>query len=85
MTRIDFPDMVYAVVLGTMVVFGVKYIAGIFHSWALGANEKQYRLLAEKVVTLQAESQATLSTLQAHVSRLAASLTEIEKILKQVE
>lgn len=85
MTGIDVPDIVYAVVLGTMVIFGVKYISGIFHAWALGANEKQYRALAERVVTLQAESQESLSAVQADLAKIASGLAEIERILKQVE
>jgi hypothetical protein len=85
MTGIDIPDIVYALVFGTMVIFAVKYVSGIFKAWALGANEKQYRILAERVVTSQSEGQATLSALQADLSKLAASLAEIEKILKQVE
>jgi hypothetical protein len=85
MTTIDVSDMVYALVFGTMVIFGVKYISGIFHAWALGANEKQYRALAERVATSQSEGQATLSALRADLSKVAASIAEIEKILKQVE
>ena len=85
MTGIDIPDIVYALVFGTMVIFAVKYISGIFKAWALGANEKQYRILAERAVLSQSEGQATLSALQADLSKLASSLAEIEKILKQVE
>ncbi len=85
MTGIDIPDIVYALVLGAMVIFAVKYVSGIFKAWALGANEKQYRILAERVVVCQSEGQATLSALQADLSKLASSLKEIEKILKQVE
>ncbi|MGH8288646.1 MAG: hypothetical protein ACREV7_06405 [Steroidobacteraceae bacterium] len=85
MSAIDVPDIIYALVLGTMVIFGVKYIAGIFQAWALGANEKRYRILAERVVTAQSETQATLSALQADLSKVASSVAEIEEILKQVE
>lgn len=85
MTAVDVQDIIYALVFGTMVIFGVKYIAGIFQAWALGANERQFRALAERVVTTQSESQAALSALQADLSKVASSLVEIEKILKQVE
>ncbi|MGA7539713.1 MAG: hypothetical protein WBW93_13200 [Steroidobacteraceae bacterium] len=85
MTTIDVADMVYALVLGTMVIFGVKYISSFFQAWALGAHEKQYRVLAERVVTSQSEGQATLSALRADLSKIASSLAEIQKILKQVE
>jgi hypothetical protein len=79
------PDIIYAVVFGTMVIFGVKYISAIFQAWALGAHDKQYRALAEKVVLTQAENQAALTAMQADLSRISSSLGEIEKILKQVD
>lgn len=85
MTAVDVPDIIYALVLGTMVIFGVKYISGIFQAWALGANEKKYRALAERVAATQSESQAALSALRADLSKITSSLVEIEKVLKQVE
>ncbi len=85
MTTVDFPDIIYALVFGTMVIFGVKYIAGIFQAWAVGANERQYRTLAERAAAAQSESQEALSAIRADLSRMASSLLEIEKILKQVE
>jgi hypothetical protein len=61
------------------------FSAGIFQAWALGANERQYRALAERIASSQSEGQATLSALRADLSKVGASLAEIEKILKQVE
>ena len=85
MTGINVSSIIYALVFCAMVIFAVKYVSGIFKAWALGANEKQYRLLAERVAATQSESQATLTALQADFSKLASSLAQIEKILKQVE
>ncbi len=85
MTAVDVPDIIYALVLGTMVILGVKYISGIIQAWAVGASEKQYRALAEKAAAAQSESQEALSAIQAKLSKMASSLGEIEKILKQVE
>lgn len=85
MTSVDVQDIIYALVFGTMVIFGVKYMSGIIQAWAVGANEKQYRALAERTAAAQSESQEALSAIQAELSKMASSLGEIEKILKQVE
>jgi hypothetical protein len=58
MTTADVPDIIYALVFATMVIFGVKYISGIIQAWAVGASEKQYRALAERVAAAQSTSQA---------------------------
>ena len=85
MTTIDFPDMLYALLLALVLIFGVKYISGIFQAWAHGANEKQYRALAERAVAAQSEGQATMAAIQADLSKIASSLAAVEKILQQVE
>ena len=85
MTTVDVTDIIYALVFGTMVIFGVKYISGIIQAWAAGASEKQYRALAERIAAAQSASQEVLSAIQAELSKMASSLAEIEKILKQVE
>ncbi len=85
MTAVHVADMSYALVFGAMVIFAVKYISGIFQAWAVGANERQCRALAERTAAAQSESQGTLSAIQADLSKIAPSLVEIEKILKQVE
>ncbi|HUA23963.1 MAG TPA: hypothetical protein VMA54_07605 [Steroidobacteraceae bacterium] len=85
MTTVYVPEIIYALVLGAMVIFGVKYISGIIQAWAVGAGEKQYRALAERTAAAQSASQEALAAIQAELSRMASSLVEIEKILKQVE
>ncbi|MGH8296819.1 MAG: hypothetical protein ACRETZ_15200 [Steroidobacteraceae bacterium] len=85
MTGIDFPDMLYALLLALVLIFGVKYLSGIFQAWARGANEKQYRTLADRVVAAQSDSQATMAAIQADLAKVASSLAAVEKILQQVE
>lgn len=85
MTTVDVPDIIYALVFGSMVIFVVKYISGIIQAWAVGASEKQYRALAERTAATQSASQEALSAIQAELSKMASSLVDIEKILKQVE
>jgi hypothetical protein len=85
MTNVDVTDIIYALVFGIMVIFGVKYVSGIIRAWAVGASEKQYRALAERTAAAQSASEEALSAIQAELSRMASSLVEIERILKQVE
>lgn len=85
MTTVDVQDIIYAVVFGAMVIFGVKYITGIVQAWAVGASEKRYRALAEQTAAAQSDNQEALSAIRAELAKLASSLAEIEKILKQVE
>jgi hypothetical protein len=85
MTTVDVPNIFYALIFGTMVIFAAKYISGVIQAWVVGAGEKQYRALAERTAAAQSESQQALSAIQADLSRMASSLVEIEKILKQVE
>jgi Tfp pilus assembly protein PilO len=71
---------------GTIVfVFSMKYFSAAFQSRARLANDEAYKSLAEKTLTAQSENQASLSAIQAELSRLTQSLGAVEKILKQVE
>jgi hypothetical protein len=63
----------------------IAFISGIIQAWAVGASEKQYRALAGRTAAAQSASQEALSAIQAQLSRMASSLVEIEKILKQAE
>lgn len=85
MTSIHVPDMLYALLLALVLILSVKYISGIFRAWAQGANEKQYRALAERAVAVQSEVQAAVATMQAELTKIAASLEAVEKILRQVQ
>ncbi|MGH8169074.1 MAG: hypothetical protein ACRET5_13575 [Steroidobacteraceae bacterium] len=85
MTAIDYPDMLYAALLAMVLVFGVKYVSAIFQAWAQKSNDRQYRLLAEKIAAAQAETQATMAAMQSELSKVASSLAAVERVLKQVE
>lgn len=85
MTAINVPDMLYAVLLTLVLIFGIKYLSGIFQAWAHGAKEKQYRVLAERAVATQSELRATVTVIQADLSKVASSLAAVEKILQQVD
>ncbi len=72
--------------LGTaLLIFGMKYFSAAFQARARIASETAYRALAEKAVAAEAANQAALIVMQAELTKLAASLAAIEKILKQVE
>ena len=85
MTAIDYSDMVFAALLAIVLVFGAKYFSAIFQAWAQKSSDRQYRILAEKVTAVQTETQAAMAGIQADLSRIAATLAAVEKILQQVE
>lgn len=85
MTAIDYSDMVFAALLAIVLVFGAKYFSAIFQAWAQKSNDRQYRILAEKVTAVQAETQAAMAGIQAELAKIATTLAAVEKILQQVE
>jgi hypothetical protein len=85
MTATDYSNMVFAALLAIVLVFAAKYFSAIFQAWAQKSSDKQYRLLAERVTAAQAETQAAMAGIQADLSRIAATLAAVEKILQQVE
>jgi hypothetical protein len=85
MTGVDLTNIMYALFLGLVLVFAMKYVSAIFQARARESSDRQYRALAEKAVAAQSESQATISAMQADLARIASSLAAVEKILQQVE
>lgn len=85
MTANDYANMLYAVLLAIVLVFAVKYISAAFQASAQKANDRQYRILAEKVAAVQAETQAAMTGIQTDLSKITSSLAAVEKLLKQVE
>ena len=85
MTAIDYSSMVYAALLAIVLVFGAKYFSAIFQAWAQRSSDRQYRILAEKVTSVQTETQAAMAGIQADLSKIATTLAAVEKILQQVE
>ena len=77
--------IIYALFLALVLILGVRYLSAIFQAIARASSDKQYRVLAEKTVAVQSESQAALSAMQVDLARIAASLAAVEKILQQVE
>jgi hypothetical protein len=85
MTGLDFTDIAYAFLLAVVLILGLKYVSAIFQAMARASSDKQYRILAEKTVAVQSESQATISAMHADLAKIASSLAAVEKILQQVE
>jgi steroid 5-alpha reductase family enzyme len=85
MAAIDLTDMFYALLLAIVLVFGARYVAAIFQAWAQKSQDRQYRALAERVIAVQAQNQATLTALQSDLAKVAASVAAVEQVLKQVE
>ena len=72
--------------LGTaLLIFGMKYFSAAFQARARIASDTAYRILAEKAVAAEADNRAALAAMQAELTKVAASLAAVEKILKQVE
>jgi len=72
--------------LGTvLIVFGMKYFSAALAARARMANDDAYRALAEKTLAASSDNQASLTAIQAELSRVSASLAAVEKVLKQVE
>jgi len=72
--------------LGTaLLIFGMKYFSAAFQARARIAGDTAYRVLAEKAVAAEADNRAALTAMQAELTKVAASLAAVEKILKQVE
>jgi hypothetical protein len=66
------------------VVFAMKYVSAVLAARARLANDGAYQALAEKSAAGQAETQSSLTAIQADLARLSASLAAVETILKQV-
>jgi hypothetical protein len=72
--------------MGTaLMIFGMKYFSAAFQARARIAAETAYRVLAEKAVAAEAGNQTALASMRAELTKVAASLAAVEKILKQVE
>jgi hypothetical protein len=81
MSTVQYLLFVSPFVLTILVVFGMKYFSAVFQARARIANEEMYRALAEKAV----EAQSDLAAIRVELTRVAASLAAVEKILQQVE
>jgi hypothetical protein len=81
MSTVQYLLFVSPFVLTILVVFGMKYFSAVFQARARIANDAMYRALAEKAVGAQSD----LAAIRVELTRVAASLAAVEKILQQVE
>jgi hypothetical protein len=83
-------NSIYLITIGLffgtiLLVFAMRSLSAAFAARARLASDEAYRSLAEKAGAAQADTQASLSAIQADLARLATSLAAVEAILKQVE
>jgi hypothetical protein len=81
MTTTQYLIFVSPFVVTILVVFGMKYVSAVLQAGARAANDETYQALAQRAVAAQAE----LPAIRAELSKVAASLAAVEKILQQVE
>lgn len=71
--------------LGTVVVLGaLKYLSNLAQARAKVAETDAYRILAERAVAANQMQSDAIAALQADLAAVRASLSGIEKILKDV-
>jgi signal transduction histidine kinase len=68
-----------------LLVFAMKYAAGVRAAQLRVTAENTYRDLAARAVKAQEESAAALTSLKGDISRIEDRLERVEKILKEVE
>jgi hypothetical protein len=68
-----------------LIIFAMKYASASYQARARVAGDDAYRALAQRAVTAQSESAASLSSMRTELSEISARLVTVEKILKAVE
>lgn len=81
---------IYLITLATLfgtvlLVFGLKYVSAAIQARAKGANDENYRALAQRAAAAESEHAAAVTTIMAELKQVGARLGAIETILKQVE
>jgi Tfp pilus assembly protein PilO len=66
-------------------IFGMKYFAAIQQAKAHRANDEDYRQVAAQAAAAQAETAATLASMNVHLAEVKTRLASVEKMLKEVE
>jgi apolipoprotein N-acyltransferase len=75
-----------ATLFGTvLLVFAFKYVSAAVQARAKGANDENYRALAQRAVAAESEHAASVATIMAELKQVGTRLGAIETILKQVE
>lgn len=82
--------IIYLITLGVMsgtplAIFGLKYWAAAKAADVQTETQTAYRKLASDAVTAQSGNAATLSAIQSELVELKTRMTNVEKILKEVE
>lgn len=83
-------EFVYFATLGLLsgtilIVFGMKYLSGIWQARAKVLSEAAYRTLAENAAASQSQIAPSLAAIRAELGEVRSSLAAIEKVLKAVE
>jgi hypothetical protein len=74
-----------AAVFGTiLVVFAMKYISAAYQARQKAKGDEADRELAQRAVTAQSETAASLSAMKTDLAAINSRLTAVEKILKDV-
>ncbi|XUM22658.1 hypothetical protein ACRAVF_03860 [Bradyrhizobium oligotrophicum S58] len=68
-----------------ILVFAMKYFAAARQAGLQVATEKSYRALTERAVRAQETSAELLAALQGSLGQIELRLTQVEKVLKEVE
>jgi hypothetical protein len=68
-----------------LIVFGLKYGSAIYQARMRLSTDAQYYALAEKAVVAESENLTALQAMRSDLSKVAASLAAIEKVLEQVQ
>lgn len=67
-----------------LLIFGMKYVSAAYQARAHATDEARYRDIAQAAIRAQTDSAASLSAINAELSQLAARLSAVEKILKDL-
>ena len=68
-----------------LIVFGMKYFAAMQQAKAVRANDEDYRKVATQAAAAQAETAATLASMNVQLADVKAKLASVEKLLREVE
>jgi energy-converting hydrogenase Eha subunit H len=68
-----------------ILVYAMRYFTALRQTNAQLANEKAYRELAEKAVSVQTETRDKLAAVESTLAELRARMSAVETILKTVE
>lgn len=78
--------LVTILVLVTIIlIFAMKYLASVRQAGLRIASEEAYRVLAERSARAQETSAELLTALKTSVGQIEARLSQVERVLKEVE